>query len=194
MAAKRAEIMKKVAEARAAQERAAEETLDKTKFGTHKSITCDGCGTVPLVGYRWRCKQCKNHDLCDTCHEVCASALRLLIRGPSPSPHCCPTNAAARALFCLVSLTFPSCPPPSCSSKCPIVPVLRCLPLLPAPPPFSHPVYVSALLQEFKGGKLPQTTDQMRCNPVSSKVEVRAGASDRSRLRPANPLLSTPVI
>merc|ERR1740117_1327079 len=93
MAAKRAEIMKKVAEARAAQERAAEETLDKTKFGTHKSITCDGCGTVPLVGYRWRCKQCKNHDLCDTCHE------------------------------------------------------------------------------EFKGGKLPQTTDQMRCNPVSSKVE-----------------------
>ena len=45
-------------------------SLDKAKFGTHKSITCDGCGTVPLVGYRWRCKDCKNHDLCDACHEV----------------------------------------------------------------------------------------------------------------------------
>ena len=95
MAAKRAEIMAKVAAARAAQEQQAkeEEKLDASKFGTHKSITCDGCSVVPIVGYRWRCKSCKNHDLCDTCYE------------------------------------------------------------------------------SFKGGKLPKSIDQQRCNPVSPRVE-----------------------
>ena len=70
-----------------------EEKLDKTKFGTHDSITCDGCSIVPIVGYRWRCRSCKNHDLCDNCYE------------------------------------------------------------------------------SFKKGKLPQSLDQQRCNPVSSRVE-----------------------
>jgi preprotein translocase subunit SecA len=94
MAKKRAEIMAKVAAAKAAQEKAKEEEkLDASKFGTHKSITCDGCGTVPIVGYRWRCRSCKNHDLCDICYE------------------------------------------------------------------------------SFKGGKLPQSVDQQRCNPVSPRVE-----------------------
>lgn len=95
MAAKRAEIMAKVAAAKAAQaqQEKEEEKLDATKFGTHKSITCDGCGVVPIVGYRWRCRSCKNHDLCDTCYET------------------------------------------------------------------------------FKGGKLPQSIDQQRCNPVSPRVE-----------------------
>ena len=99
--AKRAEIMKQVAAAKAAQAAAAAaepepqpaEELDASKFGTHKSITCDGCGTVPIVGYRWRCRSCKNHDLCDSCYE------------------------------------------------------------------------------QFKGGKLPQSLDQQRCNPVSPRVE-----------------------
>lgn len=95
MAAKRAEIMAKVAAAQEAQAKAkrAEETLDASKFGTHKSITCDGCSTVPIVGYRWRCRSCKNHDLCDICYE------------------------------------------------------------------------------SFKNGKLPQSVDQQRCNPVSSRVD-----------------------
>ena len=95
MAAKRAEIMAKVAAAQEAQAKAArsEETLDASKFGTHKSITCDGCSTVPIVGYRWRCRSCKNHDLCDICYE------------------------------------------------------------------------------SFKNGKLPQSVDQQRCNPVSPRVE-----------------------
>jgi hypothetical protein len=71
MEAKRAEIMRKVQEAQAAQRRqaAAEAKLDKSKFGTHNSITCDGCGVVPIVGYRWRCRSCRNHDLCDNCYE-----------------------------------------------------------------------------------------------------------------------------
>ena len=59
----------KRAEAQAAKAKAAANTLDPQKFGTHLGITCDGCGIVPIVGYRWRCRNCKNHDLCDTCIE-----------------------------------------------------------------------------------------------------------------------------
>jgi len=43
---------------------------DMSKYGTHPSITCDGCGQEPMMGFRWKCVYCKNHDLCDTCHEA----------------------------------------------------------------------------------------------------------------------------
>ena len=70
MAAKRAAIMANIvaAQANAAAVNAAEEApLDPSKFGTHSTITCDGCSTYPVVGYRWKCNVCKNHDLCDAC-------------------------------------------------------------------------------------------------------------------------------
>ena len=38
-------------------------------FGEHQGITCDGCGAVPIIGYRYRCKNCPNHDICEACHE-----------------------------------------------------------------------------------------------------------------------------
>jgi len=34
-----------------------------------QDVTCDGCGTVPLVGLRHYCKTCTNYDLCSTCKE-----------------------------------------------------------------------------------------------------------------------------
>jgi|TARA_B110000211_G_C13685348_1_gene380663 hypothetical protein len=70
---RRAEIMKKLAAAKA--ERAAtadttkEPVLDSKDYGTHSGITCDGCNVQPMVGYRWRCKNCDNHDLCDACYD-----------------------------------------------------------------------------------------------------------------------------
>ena len=42
--------------------------LDPTKYGAHTSIVCDGCASDPIIGYRWKCTVCKNHDLCDVCH------------------------------------------------------------------------------------------------------------------------------
>merc|ERR1712166_71950 len=67
---RRAEIMARLEEARAVKAaRKAELTPDMSKYGTHKKITCDGCGTEPIVGYRWRCKTCANHDICDMCFE-----------------------------------------------------------------------------------------------------------------------------
>ena len=74
---KRAEVVRKLAEARAAAEKKKKNEKKKfepapepSKFGTHTGITCDGCGTLPIIGYRWRCRNCKNHDLCDACYEV----------------------------------------------------------------------------------------------------------------------------
>ena len=72
--AKRALITKQIEEARAkrAEEEAEEEKKQKEmklKFGTHYGITCDGCECAPVVGYRWRCTKCKNHDVCEACYE-----------------------------------------------------------------------------------------------------------------------------
>ena len=38
-------------------------------FGEHNGITCDGCGVGPIVGYRYKCKQCPNHDVCESCFD-----------------------------------------------------------------------------------------------------------------------------
>mmetsp|Transcript_10123 Transcript_10123/g.32172 ORF Transcript_10123/g.32172 Transcript_10123/m.32172 type:complete len:127 (-) Transcript_10123:311-691(-) len=46
---------------------AAGATMDK--FGTHAGITCDGCACRPIQGFRFKCKNCKNHDLCESCFE-----------------------------------------------------------------------------------------------------------------------------
>ena len=78
LAQKRAEIMARVAAARKAM--AAEEHEKKkagtpetismdTHFGTHFSITCDGCCTSPIRGFRFKCRMCENHDLCEECYN-----------------------------------------------------------------------------------------------------------------------------
>eukprot|EP01059_Diplonema_ambulator_P010935 TRINITY_DN20952_c0_g1_i1.p1 TRINITY_DN20952_c0_g1~~TRINITY_DN20952_c0_g1_i1.p1 ORF type:complete len:165 (+),score=68.73 TRINITY_DN20952_c0_g1_i1:48-497(+) len=69
MEAKRAEIAKKVEMAKMAMEEEEKKKQLTMKFGTHYGITCDGCGCTPVVGYRWHCTDCKNHDLCDGCHD-----------------------------------------------------------------------------------------------------------------------------
>ena len=70
--ARRAEIMKRLAEARA--KKKAEEEAAKAekagKFGLHQGITCDGCGIAPIMGFRYHCLDCKNHDICESCYEV----------------------------------------------------------------------------------------------------------------------------
>uniref|UniRef100_A0A6U0R8K9 ZZ-type domain-containing protein n=1 Tax=Micromonas pusilla TaxID=38833 RepID=A0A6U0R8K9_MICPS len=66
-AAKRAEIEAKVAAMKAEQKK--QEEQKAAYFGEHQGITCDGCGAVPIIGYRFRCKNCPNHDICEACHE-----------------------------------------------------------------------------------------------------------------------------
>lgn len=69
-AAKRAEITAKLAELKILKEK--EETQKTMYFGDHNGITCDGCGAVPIVGYRYKCKDCANHDICETCYDAWA--------------------------------------------------------------------------------------------------------------------------
>ena len=38
-------------------------------FGEHQGITCDGCGG-PVVGYRYKCSKCQNHDVCEGCYDT----------------------------------------------------------------------------------------------------------------------------
>lgn len=66
-AAKRAEIEAKVAAMRLQQEKEAQQK--STYFGEHGGITCDGCGQSPIVGYRYHCRDCANHDVCETCYD-----------------------------------------------------------------------------------------------------------------------------
>lgn len=33
----------------------------------HDQITCDGCGTKPILGIRYKCSVCEDFDYCDKC-------------------------------------------------------------------------------------------------------------------------------
>ena len=36
----------------------------------HKNISCDGCGMKPIIGFRYKCKECKNFDFCQSCFDT----------------------------------------------------------------------------------------------------------------------------
>ena len=36
---------------------------------SHQGILCDGCKSDPILGIRWRCMECNEYDLCDSCHD-----------------------------------------------------------------------------------------------------------------------------
>ncbi|KAI1337670.1 hypothetical protein F5Y15DRAFT_150571 [Xylariaceae sp. FL0016] len=36
----------------------------------HVLVQCDGCGSAPLRGTRWRCETCPDHDVCDECRDA----------------------------------------------------------------------------------------------------------------------------
>ena len=44
-------------------------TERKEKKDIHFFIICDGCGMRPLVGKRYKCKECNDFDYCEKCYE-----------------------------------------------------------------------------------------------------------------------------
>lgn len=40
---------------------------DGAANNVHTGVTCDMCGVSPLVGVRYKCKTCRNYDLCEAC-------------------------------------------------------------------------------------------------------------------------------
>ena len=35
----------------------------------HSKVMCDGCGMLPITGWRYKCSICDNYDLCENCEE-----------------------------------------------------------------------------------------------------------------------------
>ena len=36
----------------------------------HTNIKCDECGICPITGYRYKCLECPNYNLCDQCEKI----------------------------------------------------------------------------------------------------------------------------
>lgn len=61
----------------------------------HLNVTCDGCECHPIVGTRYKCTQCINYDLCESCESkgVHAEHLLLQIKTPEQAPLAIMTGA-----------------------------------------------------------------------------------------------------
>lgn len=41
-----------------------------TRLAVHRYVTCDGCGTEPIVGVRYKCTVCDDYDVCESCKSA----------------------------------------------------------------------------------------------------------------------------
>ncbi|XP_017116978.1 protein ref(2)P [Drosophila elegans] len=56
---------------------------DPSNFTIHDSVECDGCGLAPIVGFRYKCIQCSNYDLCQKCEAAHKHPEHMMIRMPT---------------------------------------------------------------------------------------------------------------
>lgn len=66
--------------------RIAEEQATKEGF-VHRGVTCNSCNTVPIRGIRYRCANCVDFDLCETCESMAVHPTTHLfykVRIPAP--------------------------------------------------------------------------------------------------------------
>ncbi|EDW37147.1 GL26088 [Drosophila persimilis] len=56
---------------------------DPSNFTIHDGVECDGCGLSPLVGFRYKCVQCPNYDLCQRCEAAHKHPEHLMVRMPT---------------------------------------------------------------------------------------------------------------
>jgi hypothetical protein len=62
--------------------RSAEEA--ETQGPLHQGIICDGCNADPVIGVRYKCAECPNFDLCQTCEESAVHGHHLFIKVKVP--------------------------------------------------------------------------------------------------------------
>ncbi|BFF94296.1 protein ref(2)P [Drosophila madeirensis] len=72
-----------VEEAQKAATAAAPSADDPSNFIIHDTVECDGCGLSPLVGFRYKCVQCPNFDLCQRCEAAHKHPEHLMVRMPT---------------------------------------------------------------------------------------------------------------
>ncbi|KAH8377104.1 hypothetical protein KR093_003466 [Drosophila rubida] len=56
---------------------------DPTNFIIHDGVQCDACGTLPMIGFRYKCVQCPNFDLCQNCEAAHKHPEHLMVRMPT---------------------------------------------------------------------------------------------------------------
>ncbi|XP_017019279.1 protein ref(2)P [Drosophila kikkawai] len=65
------------------QESAAPSADDPSNFIIHDNVECDACGVAPIVGFRYKCVQCSNFDLCQQCEAAHKHPEHLMVRMPT---------------------------------------------------------------------------------------------------------------
>lgn len=56
---------------------------DPSNFIIHDGVECDACGVWPLIGFRYKCIQCPNFDLCQACESAHKHADHIMVRMPT---------------------------------------------------------------------------------------------------------------
>ncbi|XP_054741745.1 protein ref(2)P-like [Anastrepha obliqua] len=70
------------------EEKEAKKETGPADFVIHELIECDSCGLNPIVGFRYKCIQCPNFDLCQRCEAQHKHPDHMMVRMPSEnSPH-----------------------------------------------------------------------------------------------------------
>ncbi|XP_053958938.1 protein ref(2)P isoform X2 [Anastrepha ludens] len=70
------------------EEKEAKKENDPADFVIHELVECDSCGLNPIVGFRYKCIQCPNFDLCQRCEAQHKHPDHMMVRMPSEnSPH-----------------------------------------------------------------------------------------------------------
>ena len=63
---------------------------DSCKLAVHNNVTCDGCNMTPIIGFRYKCMQCPDYDLCQNCKSKHIHSEHMMQRMPNNN---CPGNA-----------------------------------------------------------------------------------------------------
>ncbi|XP_036321632.1 protein ref(2)P [Rhagoletis pomonella] len=56
---------------------------DPAAFVIHEHVECDACGLAPIVGFRYKCIQCPNFDLCQRCEAQHKHPEHMMVRMPT---------------------------------------------------------------------------------------------------------------
>ncbi|XP_037822611.1 protein ref(2)P-like [Lucilia sericata] len=62
-------------------------------LAVHEHIACDACDMAPIKGFRYKCIQCRNYDLCENCESKHIHSEHMMVRLPTNN---CPNFIISR--------------------------------------------------------------------------------------------------
>lgn len=92
-------------------------TADYTDLPLHEGVVCDCCDG-PIIGFRYKCTQCRDFDLCMSCEGKMRHREHIIVRMPEPfSGRPCRFNKWFRGAMPSASMDPAAAEKPSSSSK-----------------------------------------------------------------------------